>query len=339
MENSEFLRNDSEASGAEAPFDYAFVETIGRIALYDDLRSAPRITEIQPAETTAYIEALASTIHRQSQDAGGSISYTIIREVAENFIHAHFKEVVVSILDHGNTIRFADHGPGITSKEKAQKPGFSSAVEPMKNYIRGVGSGLPIVKEYLELSHGTITIEDNLGTGAVVTISLVSDETANENADQAHVSAATPAPAAPMAAVSEPVTATQPMAQPGMAAGYPTPSAAVGTAAPYPQGMPAQPMMSPQPAYNPYGGAYGAPAAYPYPPMTTMPRLKEKEKEFLKLLAVRAPLANKDFQELTGTPASTTSTTLANLAKQGLIESTGSQRWLSAYGQQVVSLL
>ena len=41
----------------------------------------------------------------------------------------------------------------------------------MKSYIRGVGSGLPIVKEYLDFTHGTISIEDNLGTGSVVTIS------------------------------------------------------------------------------------------------------------------------------------------------------------------------
>ena len=146
-----------------ASFDYSFVDTVGRIALYDDLRSAPRVAEIKPADTAAYIEALASTVYEQSHGAGGTIPYTVIREVSENFIHARFKEVVVSILDKGNTIRFADHGPGIPSKEKAQMPGFSSAVEPMKNYIRGVGSGLPIVREYLESSHGTITIEDNLG--------------------------------------------------------------------------------------------------------------------------------------------------------------------------------
>ena len=159
-----------------ASFDYSFVDTVGRIALYDDLRSAPRVVEIKPADTAAYIETLASTVYEQSHGAGGTIPYTVIREVSENFIHARFKEVVVSILDKGNTIRFADHGPGIPSKEKAQMPGFSSAVEPMKNYIRGVGSGLPIVREYLESSHGTITIEDNLGTGAVVTVSLVREE-------------------------------------------------------------------------------------------------------------------------------------------------------------------
>ena len=33
--------------------DYSFVTAVARIALYDDLRSAPRVTEIQPAETGA----------------------------------------------------------------------------------------------------------------------------------------------------------------------------------------------------------------------------------------------------------------------------------------------
>lgn len=157
---------------SERQFDYSFVPTTARIAVYDDLRSAPHIIEIQPAPTTDYIEHLSSKIYEQAKLAGGKIPYTVIREVSENFIHAQFSEVVVSILDEGNTIRFADQGPGIQQKEKAQLPGFSSAIEPMKHYIRGVGSGLPIVKDYLDLSQGTITIEDNLGTGAVVTISL-----------------------------------------------------------------------------------------------------------------------------------------------------------------------
>ena len=74
-----------------ASFDYSFVDTVGRIALYDDLRSAPRVVEIKPADTAAYIEALASTVYEQSHGAGGTIPYTVIREVSENFIHARFK--------------------------------------------------------------------------------------------------------------------------------------------------------------------------------------------------------------------------------------------------------
>lgn len=152
--------------------DYSRALASARIACYDDFRSAPRVTEIEPTTTAEFIENLASTIYTQAQQAGGSIPYTAIREVSENFIHAQFKEIVVSIFDKGNTIRFTDQGPGIPQKEKAQLPGFSSATSDMKRYIRGVGSGLPLVKEYLSFSHGRITIEDNIKCGSVVTISV-----------------------------------------------------------------------------------------------------------------------------------------------------------------------
>lgn len=171
-----FLNNhENIVDSAEEDFNFSFVDTTARIALYDDLRSAPRITEISPSPTNEYIEKITTKTYEQSQSVGGSIPYTVIREVSENFIHAQFSEIVISILNKGNTIRFSDQGPGISSKELAQKPGFTSAIEPMKKYIRGVGSGLPIIKEYLSFSNGTITIEDNLKTGAVVTISLVDE--------------------------------------------------------------------------------------------------------------------------------------------------------------------
>jgi len=156
----------------EGFFSYDYVPTSARIAVYDDLLSAPRIITITPAPTNEYIENLASNIYNYSQQKGGTVPYSAIREVSENFIHAQFKEIVVSILDNGNTIRFADQGPGITNREKAQLPGFTSATEPMKAYIRGVGSGLPLVKEYLSFAHGKITIEDNLTAGAVVTLTM-----------------------------------------------------------------------------------------------------------------------------------------------------------------------
>lgn len=164
--------SSKSADNNKAGFDYAFVETIARIAVYDDLRSAPRVIKIQPATTAEFIENLASKIYEQAKIAGGTIPYTVIREVSENFIHAKFAEIIVSILDQGKTIRFSDQGPGIARKDKAQLPGFTSAIEPMKRYIRGVGSGLPIVKDYLDFSNGTITIEDNLECGSVVTVSL-----------------------------------------------------------------------------------------------------------------------------------------------------------------------
>lgn len=157
------------------PYDYSNVVNPVRIAVYDDGHSIPRMVVVPPADTATFIENLSQTVYNEARNAGGSLPYMAIREVSENFIHARFAEATVSILDRGNTVRFTDQGPGIPDKERAQQPGFTRAIEPMKPYIRGVGSGLPIVREYMELSRGRVTIEDNLGTGAVVTISLVQD--------------------------------------------------------------------------------------------------------------------------------------------------------------------
>lgn len=182
-EMTQFPEDEVSVDGEEF-FDFSFVYTTARIAVYDDLRSAPRVIEVEPAETGKYIEHLAQAIYEQSQKLGGSIPYTVIRELSENFIHARFTEVVISIFDHGDTIRFADQGPGISHKKQAQMPGFTSACEPMKEYIRGVGSGLPLAREYLSMSNGSLSIEDNMGSGAVVTISLARDLSPEIDSDQ-----------------------------------------------------------------------------------------------------------------------------------------------------------
>ena len=160
--------------------DYSHVINPARVAVYDDPLIAPRIITIEPTTTTEFIQNLAVCIDEQARRLGGKISYTVILEVTENFIHAQFREVVVSILDGGNTIRFTDQGPGIADVEKAVRPGFTSAIEPMKHYIRGVGSGLPIVHDWVGLKNGRITIDSNIGAGAAVTISLVEEEPAND---------------------------------------------------------------------------------------------------------------------------------------------------------------
>ena len=123
--------------------------TSTRIAVYDDFLSAPRIIDIEPSDIARYIEEISSKTYELAQQKGSSIPYTVIREVCENFIHAQFKNPCISILEDGNTIKFTDQGPGITDKQRAQHPGFTSATSEMRKYIRGVGSGLPIVKDYL----------------------------------------------------------------------------------------------------------------------------------------------------------------------------------------------
>lgn len=141
-----------------------------RVAIYDAPAAAPRIVDVEPAPVSEYIEAIASAVYELAKEQGGEIPYSVIREVSENLIHAAFTEPVISILDKGRTIRFADRGPGIADKDKAVLPGFTTASGEMKRYIRGVGSGLPLVRDYLDYSGGGLVVEDNLGHGAVVTV-------------------------------------------------------------------------------------------------------------------------------------------------------------------------
>lgn len=143
-----------------------------RIAIYDDLLAAPRIFDIEPTDIAQYIEEIAAKTYELAQQKGSSIPYTVIKEVCENFIHAQFKDPCISILDNGNTIKFTDQGPGIADKQRAQLPGFTSATTEMRKYIRGVGSGLPTVKDYLRFSNGRLIIEDNIKEGTVVTIQI-----------------------------------------------------------------------------------------------------------------------------------------------------------------------
>ena len=317
IENAD--RNDDSADGYAGGFDYTHVNAVARIALYDDLRSAPRITEIQPATTAEFIESLASKIYEQARSAGGTIPYTVVREVTENFIHARFTEVIVSILDDGNTIRFADQGPGINQKEKAQLPGFTSAVEPMKRYIRGVGSGLPIVKEYLDLSHGTITIEDNLGTGAVVTISMTSP--AQTEAERVPVGA---------------------FPQEGYPGGTPYPNQGdyrnphAGSYRPVYEGINPDPRMGVPPGWDParYGGDFGR------TPLSLVPPLNQRERDFLPIFLSEGALGVTDISRLTGVAPSSTYVTLSKLEQAGLIEKTvGQKRILTDLGYQVANSL
>lgn len=146
------------------------------IAVYDNLTSSPRVERILRGSARELIEELATRTYQISHEAGGKVPYMVIREIVENFIHAGFDEGVVSVLDGGNTLRFADQGPGIQDKDRAFLPGFTTATDTMKRVIKGVGSGLPVARECLTFSEGTIDIDDNLGAGTVVTLRVSSPQ-------------------------------------------------------------------------------------------------------------------------------------------------------------------
>ena len=204
-----------------------------RIAVYDDMIAPPRVVVIDPCDITDYLTQITQTVYQLMAEQGGDLPHMIIRELVENFIHASFIEPTISILDKGQTLVFSDQGPGIANKAAAVRPSFSTATSEMKYYIRGVGSGLPMVEDYLKMRHGSMKIEDNLDHGTIVTVSF-----AHKEEPAAAQPAYQPQPA-------QTQTATQPPAGYG-----------------YPQGMPAQGAY----AQGSYGyaqmpqGAWGTPA-------------------------------------------------------------------------------
>jgi hypothetical protein len=145
---------------------------ISRIAVYDNMRSIPRLIEMQSDSINNFLDETPQKIYSISHEMGGKIPYTIIKEVIENLIHANFCEIIITIINNGNYIIISDQGPGIIDKEKAFLPGFTSATSTMKKYIRGVGSGLPIVKETIVFSGGSVDVANNIKKGTVVSLKI-----------------------------------------------------------------------------------------------------------------------------------------------------------------------
>ena len=230
-----------------------------RVAVYDDAAAAPRVVVIQPQDVRSYLEEITATVVRLAKEQGGSIPFMVIREVVENFIHAYFIQPTISILDGGDTIRFSDKGPGIREKARALEYGTSSATEEMRKYIRGVGSGLPYAQQYMEDKGGSLTIEDNISGGTVVTISTRSVQ----GQDGGEAPGAQPWPLQPAgqqwpgATNMQSYGAQSPWQQPPAAsyppAGYPQPNYA--TQVPWPQ----------QPTAYGQGWQQQMPAAYQAP--------------------------------------------------------------------------
>jgi hypothetical protein len=177
---------------------------VSRIAIYDNLRSIPRIIDYSHDSIQGFIDELPQKIYAFSHELGGKIPYTILKEVIENLIHAKFKEIIITIMANGNHILISDQGPGITDKDKVFFPGFTSASQSMKKYIRGVGSGLPIVKETIVFSGGSVDVEDNIRSGTVVSLRLESPPERFKNIrEDSYLAPATAPTAAPAAAPAD----------------------------------------------------------------------------------------------------------------------------------------
>lgn len=301
-----------------------------RIAVYDDAAAAPRVVVVEPKDVRSYLEEITATVNRLSHEQGGAIPFMVTREIVENFIHAYFQAPTITILDGGNTIRFSDQGPGIREKDVALEFGTSSATEEMRKYIRGVGSGLPYAQQYMEDKGGSLTIEDNIQGGTVVTISIHPEQEA------AGIARSQQAPAAETAqtgwAQRQPAYQQPTYAQPV----YQQP---MYQAQPYQQPIYAQqPVYQQQPAWGqPQQPSYVAPQPQPAAQAQQAPQgpqLSERGSMVLGYLLEHDSCGPTDLVRAFGLSGPTWSRELASLVAEGLVMKTGQKHRLTAYGRQ-----
>ena len=129
----------------------------------------PRVLSVDGPDEKSVLTDAARLVEELVTREGGRLPSLAVRELVGNVAHAGVEDAVISILDGGNTLRVSDRGPGIPDKERALLPGFTTAGPLLRGTIRGVGSGLGLVRESLAALEGTLEIDDNLAGGTVVT--------------------------------------------------------------------------------------------------------------------------------------------------------------------------
>jgi hypothetical protein len=145
-----------------------------RIAVYPESarephgrEDAPRVVEVRP-EGDDFLRRVARLATEEVRAAGGAVPAAAIREVVENLIHASCAGATISILEGGQRVVVADQGAGIRDPQRALTPGYSSAREEARKYIRGVGAGLPIAAAAAAAAGVALRIDANIGGGTVV---------------------------------------------------------------------------------------------------------------------------------------------------------------------------
>lgn len=334
-----------------------------RIAVFDDPTASPRVVVIQPSDVRTFLEEITATVTKLAKEQGGSISFTVIREVVENYVHAYFIEPTITILNGGNTIRFSDQGPGIREKDRALEYGTTSATEEMKRYIRGVGSGLPYAQQYMEDHGGTLTIEDNMNAGTVVTISMPTPHAAEVAASQQQGNEVWQAPQQDFQQMPQQAQVPRPYAQQASAnpyqaspqalpqqMGYPQPGYQQPwqqQAQPYPSGT-YQPMTQPgytqpyyqQPAYQqpwpqqaqPWQAAAWQPASQQADPHD----LNERESQVIAYLAEHESVGPTDLVNTYGGSLSTWTRQLQSLEGRGYLLKDKQKRRLTEAGRALL---
>jgi DNA-binding transcriptional ArsR family regulator len=142
-----------------------------RIAAYSP-EGEPEITEVAASNPRSATSKLIRLVMSKVEELNGEVPEEAVREILENLIHADYRGVVISILDEGDTVRVSDRGPGVQDKARAVEFGFTGATPEALEQIRGVGAGLGMARSAVEKAGGSLAVEDNIGGGSVVSVSV-----------------------------------------------------------------------------------------------------------------------------------------------------------------------
>lgn len=338
---------EKKENGEEDAEGGALVTHPARIAVYDDAAAAPRVVVVEPKDVRAYLEEITGTVNKLSHEQGGAIPFMVIREIVENFIHAYFQSPTITILDGGNTIRFSDQGPGIREKDLALEYGTSSATEDMRRYIRGVGSGLPYAQQYMEDKGGSLTIEDNIAGGTVVTISIRPKVEAAEvsRSPQAGDYQQEAQGFAQQGMYQQPMYPQQP-GWPAQAGAWPQPG--MYQPQPFPQAQPYQQQGFQQTGYPQQGypqqgypqpGYQQAQQPYqqPMPAAPTQPQVSERGSMVISYLAQHESCGPTELVREYGFSGPTWSRELGALVAAGYVMKDGQKHRLTGLGRQLAS--
>ncbi len=142
------------------------------ICIYESPMTAPRMERVEGNGIAEFLDVVTPRVYDMALAMGGILPRAAFKELLDNFIHSGLRDPLVSILDNGNTLTVSDNGPGIEHPEKAMQPGYTTATDFIRRYIRGVGSGFPLVQEMMTKMGGTLTIDRNLSGGTLVKASI-----------------------------------------------------------------------------------------------------------------------------------------------------------------------
>ena len=130
------------------------------------------ILEVTGEDFPAYADNLTALVEKALRSRDAAVPFLALREIVDNLIHALPCSVSVALDPQANNIFVSDTGPGIARLDLAFELGYSTAGQPHRSFIRGVGLGLYLAREELRSLGGELRIESDPGAGTYVHLCL-----------------------------------------------------------------------------------------------------------------------------------------------------------------------